>query len=58
LEIREIKEMSEIINHICGTCGENHPHIFNLSALLVGIAGYFSYIKSLIKLKLKLWKKN
>jgi hypothetical protein len=48
--------MTEVINHICGTCGENHPHIFNLSALLVGIAGYFSYIKETIKIQLKLWK--
>jgi hypothetical protein len=58
LEIRKIKEMSEVINHICGTCGENHPHIFNLSALLVGVAGYFSYIKFAIKNKLKLWTKD
>jgi hypothetical protein len=58
LEIRKIKEMSEVINHICGTCGENHPHIFNFSALLVGVAGYFTYIKSIIKTKIQLWKRK
>jgi hypothetical protein len=58
LEIRKIKEMSEVINHICGTCGENHPHLLNLSAIGVGIVGYISYIKFAIKNKLKLWTKN
>lgn len=49
--------MSEVINHLCGTCGENHPHLLNLSAILVGVVGYFSYIKLTIKNKLlKLWK--
>jgi len=37
--------MGEVINHICGTCGENHPHLLNLSALLVVFGGYFSYTK-------------
>ena len=48
--------MSEVINHICGTCGENHPHILNISALGVGVAGYLMYIKSYLKSKIKLWK--
>jgi hypothetical protein len=48
--------MSEVINHICGTCGENHPHILNVSSILVGVAGYFSYIKSKLKTQIKLWK--
>ncbi len=48
--------MSEVINHICGTCGENHPHILNISAVLVGVAGYISYIKLVIKTKIELWK--
>jgi hypothetical protein len=50
--------MSEILNHICGTCGENHPTLLNISAIGVGVAGYFSYIKSTIKTKIKLWTKN
>jgi len=58
LEIRKTKKMSEVINHICGTCGENHPHILNVSSILVGVAGYFSYIKSKLKTQIKLWKKN
>jgi len=37
--------MGEVINHICGTCGENHPSILNFSALAVVFAGYFSYIR-------------
>jgi hypothetical protein len=47
--------MGEVINHICGTCGENHPSILNFSALAVVFAGYFSYIKCKIK---SLWKKQ
>jgi hypothetical protein len=50
--------MLEIIKHSLGICGENHPHLLNMSALILGAAGYFAYIKSSIKLKLKLWKKN
>jgi hypothetical protein len=48
--------MSEVINHICGTCGENHPHILNISSIGIGVVGYFSYIKETIKTKIKLWK--
>jgi hypothetical protein len=48
--------MSEVINHLCGTCGESHPHLLNLSAIGVGVIGYFSYIKLLIKTKIELWK--
>ena len=47
--------MGEVINHICGTCGENHPSMITLPALLVAIAGYFTYIKCKIK---SLWKRN
>lgn len=50
--------MSEVINHICGTCGENHPSMLNISSILVGVAGYFSYIKSKLETQIKLWKKN
>jgi len=57
LGVKKIKKvMSEVINHICGTCGENHPHILNISAVLVGVAGYISYIKLVIKTKIELWK--
>jgi len=50
--------MSEVINHLCGVCGENHPHLLNISALGLGIAGYFTYIKLIIKTKIQLWKKK
>ena len=50
--------MIEVVKHSLGICGENHPHLLNISALLVGIIGYFSYIKFEIKNKLKLWKKK
>jgi hypothetical protein len=49
--------MNEIINHICGTCGENHPSFLNLSALIVGITGYSSYIMFKIK-SIFLWKEK
>jgi hypothetical protein len=55
LAIEKTKKMTEVINHIFGTCGENHPHVFNLSALGIGIIGYFSYIKFKIK-SIFLWK--
>ena len=48
--------MIEVIKHTLGMCGENHPHLLNISVIGVGIAGYFSYIKSY--LKSKLWTKN
>jgi hypothetical protein len=47
--------MSEVINHLCGVCGENHPHLLNISALGLGIAGYFTYIKYKFK-SIFLWK--
>ena len=50
--------MIEVIKHTLGMCGENHPHLLNISALGVGVAGYFSYIKSTLKIKIKLWTKN
>ena len=50
--------MSEAIHHIFGTCGENHPHLLNLSAIGVGIVGYISYIKFAIKTKIEKWKRN
>jgi len=58
LGIKKIKKMSEVINHLCGTCGENHPHLLNISAIGVGVAGYFTYIKSYLKAKIELWKKK
>jgi hypothetical protein len=50
--------MSEVIGHLCGACGEGHPHLLNLSPFLVGVAGYFAYIKSTLKTKIKLWKRK
>jgi len=47
--------MEEVVKHICGACGENHPHLLNISALLVAFGGYISYIKYKIK---SLWKHN
>lgn len=47
--------MGDVIGHLCGTCGENHPTVLTLPALLVVIGGYYSYIKCKIK---SLWKKN
>jgi hypothetical protein len=36
----------ETLRHALGLCGEHwHPNIFNLSALTLGFAGVFSYIK-------------
>jgi hypothetical protein len=37
--------MGEVIEHVCGACGENHPHLLNISALFVAFGGYFTYIK-------------
>lgn len=52
--------MGEVISHVCGTCGENHPHLLNISAIistiLVVFGGYYSYIKC--KIKSILWKKQ
>jgi len=47
--------MGEVINHICGTCGDSHPSLITFPALLVALGGYFSYIKCKIK---SLWKKQ
>ena len=47
--------MGEVINHICGTCGEPHPHLLNISGILVAVGVYFSYIKCKI---VSLWKKD
>lgn len=46
--------MIEIIKHSLGLCGEGHVSLLNCSPFIVGGIGYFTYIKS--KLKLKLWK--
>lgn len=48
--------MSDVIGHLCGICGDNHPSLLNISPILVGVAGYFSYIKLTLKTKIKLWK--
>lgn len=45
--------MEEVVKHVCGVCGENHPHLLNISAILVGFVGYISYIKLKVK---SLWK--
>lgn len=50
--------MSEVIRHICGMCGESHPHLLNLSTIGFGVLGCFSYIKSTIKTKIELWKRK
>lgn len=47
--------MGEVIEHVCGACGENHPHLLNISAFFVAIGGSISYIKYKIK---SLWKKQ
>ena len=40
--------MGEVVSHVCGACGENHPHLLNISAIistiLVVFGGYISYI--------------
>ena len=49
--------MGEVVSHVCGACGENHPHLLNISAIistiLVVFGGYVSYINCKIK---ALWK--
>lgn len=50
--------MIEVIKHSLGLCGENHPHLLNLSIIGIGIAGYLTYIKSLLTIKIKLWNKK
>ena len=49
--------MGEVVSHVCGACGENHPHLLNISAIistiLVVFGGYYQYIECKIKL---LWK--
>lgn len=47
--------MGDVIGHLSGTCGENHPSIITLPALAVVFGAYFSYLKYKIK---SLWKKN
>jgi len=47
--------MIEVIKHSLGMCGENHPHLLNFSAIMFGVAGYFSYIKYKFK-SIFLWK--
>lgn len=37
--------MGEVINHICGTCGDSHPSLISIPALLAVFGGYFAYIK-------------
>ena len=41
--------MEELIKHGLGVCGENHPHLLNISAIFVGLVSYISYIKLKIK---------
>jgi hypothetical protein len=41
--------MGEVLTHVCGACGENHPHLLNISAIFVALVGYISYIKLKIK---------
>jgi hypothetical protein len=41
--------MEEVINHICGTCGDSHPSLITFPALLVVIGSYLSYIRCRIK---------
>lgn len=47
--------MEEVVKHVCGVCGENHPHLLNLSALLVVFGGYITYVKCKIK---SIWNNN
>jgi hypothetical protein len=50
--------MFEFIKHSLGLCGEGHASLLTCSPLIIGGIGYFAYIKSKLKSKLKLWKKN
>jgi len=45
--------MNDVIGHLIGTCGENHPNLLTTSSIGVGISGFFSYIILIIKSKLK-----
>lgn len=47
--------MEEIVKHGLGMCGENHPHLLNISAVFVAFVGYLSYIKFKIK---SIWNNN
>ena len=38
--------MGEVISHVCGACGDSHPTLITLPALLAVFGGYFAYIKS------------
>jgi hypothetical protein len=50
--------MGEVISHAIGTCGENHPSILTIPAFILAAGVYFSHIKSVIKTKIQLWKRN
>jgi hypothetical protein len=41
--------VEEVINHICGTCGDAHPSLITFPALLIAFGVYFSYIKCKVK---------
>lgn len=40
--------MVEILKHMFGLCGEGHLHFFTLTPFVVGMVGYFYYIKQKI----------
>ena len=51
--------MEEVIKHSLGICGENHPSLITLPAIIIAFAGYYSYIKYKVKTKIKsLWNKQ
>lgn len=48
--------MAEVIRHIFGLCGDNHPSIMTLlggSTIVVGIKAYWKYFISSLKTLLK-----
>jgi len=48
--------MEELVKHSLGLCGDTHPSLLNLSPILVGLTGTFTYIK--FKIKSKLWNQK
>lgn len=41
--------MIEVIKHTLGVCGEGHPHLLSVTPILVGVLGYYYYLKQKVK---------
>jgi hypothetical protein len=41
--------MTEVVKHLLGICGDNHPSLLNASPFIIGVIYYFSLIKYKIK---------